>query len=162
MIVFDQNSKAVVLENICTPTAVEHFWALDMSMMDFTLSALTTLEEAFCPAVEVEIQDFRFWVPARWNVLVYDRDTSQVDIVEFSETAGNYFTAFVYGPKKVKPTPEIIKVTNYVPNMPHVYPTMNRNQMLCHPVSPDEFVVISGTDGYNKYLKNIIVGDLIV
>lgn len=162
MLLFDQESKPMLLDNICTPTSVENFWVLDMGMMDFTLTELNTLEESFSPAFELEIQNFKFWVPTRWNILVYDRDTSQVDIVEIAETAGRDFTAFVYGPKKAKPEPATIKVVNYTPNAPHVYPTMTRAQMLCHPISADEFVVISGTDGYNKYLKNIVVGDLIV
>ena len=161
MLVFDGNSKPMMLDSIHTPTSVDHFWILDLAMLDFTMIPLMILEETVSPAMEIQIDGFRFIVPASWNIVVYDRDTSQLDVVEIAETAGREFTAFVYGPNKAKPTPKIITATNYLPGYANVGPALNKHQMLCHPISPDEWVVVSNSDGYNKYLKNLVVGDIV-
>lgn len=161
MLVFDGDSKPTILDSIHTPTAVDHIWVLDLAMMDFTMTELVVLEEVVCPTMEVEIGGFRFLLPAFWNIVVYDRDTSQLDVVKVSEAAGRDFTAFVYGPNKAKPTPKPISVTNYLAGYPNVTPSLNKHQMLCHPIGPDEWVVISGSDRYNKYLKDTVVGDIV-
>ena len=161
MLVFDGDSKPMLLDSIHTPTSVDHIWVLDLSLLDFTLIPLQILEEVVSPAIEIQVNGFNFIVPANWNIVVYDRDTSQLDVIEISETAGREFTAFVYGPNKAKPLPVIVTAVNYYPGYANVSPALNKHQMLCHPISPDEWVVISNSDGYNKYLKNAEVGDIV-
>lgn len=161
MLVFDGQSRPMIIDSIHTPTAVEHAWVLDLNLMDFTLTEVTILEETVAPSMEIEVGGFRFVLPVSWNILVYDRDTSQVDVIKIAETAGREFTAFVYGPTSAKPIPRIITATNYFSGMVNVAPALNKHQMLCHPIGPNEWVVVSGSDGYNKYLKNCVVGDLI-
>lgn len=161
MLVFDGQSRPMILDSIYTPTSVEFVWVLDLNLMDFTMTELTILEETISPSIEIQVGGFSFVLPASWNILVYDRDTSQVDVVSIAETAGREFTAFTYGPKAAKPVPRVITATNYLPAHVNVGPSLNKHQMLCHPIGPDEWVVVSGSDGYNKYLKNCVVGDLI-
>lgn len=160
MLVFDGNSTPMILDSIYTPTSVDHVWVLDLAMLDFTLVPLVIIEEIVSPSMEIQVNGFQFIVPANWNIVVYDRDTSQVDVVEISDTAGREFTALVYGPKKAKAEPMIITATNYFPGHANISPYLNKHQMLCHPIGPDEWVVVSGSDGYNKYLKNTVVGDI--
>jgi hypothetical protein len=136
-------------------------WVLDLAMMDFTLAPLLMLEEVVCPSIQIQVNGFEFILPANWNILVYDTETSQIDVVELSETAGREFTAFVFGPKKSTAIPAQIIATNYFVEHKNVGPSLNKHQMLCHPIGPDIWVNVSPGDAYNKYLKNNIVGDLI-
>jgi hypothetical protein len=161
MLVFDGNSKPVIFDSIHAPTDVDYFWVLDLALMDFTLTPLATLEETISPTMVVEVGGFQFELPTNWNIVVYHRDTSQIDVVSIGETAGHQFTAFTYGPSKAKPTPSLITVVNYFPGKSCVGPLLNKHQMLCHPISADEWVMVSPNDSYNKYLKNCVVGDII-
>lgn len=161
MLIFDGNSQPLVIDNIHGPTTTDYLWVLDLNDTDFTMAPLTMLEEVVCPSIQLLINGFEFILPANWNILVYDRETAQLDVVELSEAAGREFTAFTYGPSKSQPSPAIITVTNYHIEYKNVGPSLNKHQMLCHPISMNEWVCVSPSDTYNKYLKNIIVGDLL-
>ena len=161
MLIFDDNSKPIILDSIHAPTYTTHMWVLNFAMMDFTLAPLLVLEEIQCPSVLVEIRGFRFPLPANWNILIYDKETSQLDVVEISEASGREFTAMVYGPRKASVVAGPITVLDYQYEFTNIAPALNKHQMLCHPIGPDEWVNVAPSDTYNKYLKNLIVGDLI-
>lgn len=161
MLIFDDTSQPVIIDSIHGPTPTEYMWVLDLSMMDYTLTPLSMLEEVICPSMQIQVKGFEFVLPANWNILVFDKDTSQLDVVELSETAGREFTALTYGPNKPYPTPSTIIVTNYFIEYKNVGPSLNKHQMLCHPIGPDEWINVSPSDGFNKYLKDTTVGDLI-
>lgn len=160
MLIFDENSQPVIIDSIYSPTPTEHKWVLDLSIMDYTLVPLMMLEEIICPSIQLRIQGFEFVLPANWNILVYDKDTSQLDVVEVSDAAGKEFTALLYGPHKLYPTPGTITVTNYFIEYKNVGPSLNKHQMLCHPVGPNEWCSVGPSDSFNKYLKETTIGDL--
>ncbi len=161
MLIFDGNSRPMIIDNINGPVITEHMWVLDLQMLDYTLAPLTMLEETITPVIQLMCNGFRFNLPASWNILVYDRDTAQLDVVQLSDCAGREFTAMSYGPKRTYPSPYVITVTDYIVEQKIVGPSLLKHQMLCHPIGYDEWVTVSPTDTYNKYLKNLIVGDLI-
>lgn len=161
MLIFDDHSQPIILDSINGPTVTTHMWVLDLSILDFTLAPLVMLEEVVCPSIRIMVRGFEFTLPANWNVLVYDRETAQLDVVELAETAGREFTALTYGPRKTAVSPAIVTVTNYFVEHKNVGPSLNKHQMLCHPIGPDEWICVAPSDSYNKYLKDIIVGDLI-
>lgn len=160
MLIFDEQSQPVILDSIHSPTPVDYFWTLDLSILDYTLSPLVMLEETVCPAMQILIQGFEFIVPTHWNLLIYDGDTSQLDVTPVSEAAGREFTALIFGPNKAYPTPQIATITNYILEYKHVGPSLNKHQMLCHPISPTEWCSVGPSDSYNKYLKDKTIGDL--
>ena len=161
MIIFDEHNHPIILDSIYGPTVTEFMWVLDLSIMDFTLAPLLMLEETICPSMQLCIQGFEFVLPASWSILVYDQETSQLDVVEVSEVAGREFTAFVYGPVSNRPTPASVIATNYYVEYKNIGPSLNKHQMLCHPIGPTEWICVSPSDSYNKYLKDKIVGDLL-
>lgn len=161
MLIFDDNNTPTILDSIHGPTLTEHMWVLDLGALDFMLAPITMLEEVICPSVKLKINQFEFVLPANWNILIYDKDTTQLDVVELSETAGREFTALVYGPKIARPSPAIISVTDYYIERKNIGPSLSKHQMLCHPISQTEWVCISSSDSYNKYIKDNIVGDII-
>ena len=161
MLIFNEHSQPTIIDNIYGPIISEYAWVLDLAARDFMLSPITMVEETICPAIQLLVNGFEFMLPANWNILVFDRDTVQLDVIELSEVAGRQFTAFTYGPAKSHPSPMIVTVTDYKVEHRHVGPSLNKHQMLCHPVGPEEWVCVGHSDVYNKYLKDITVGDLL-
>lgn len=164
MLIFDDNNKTIILDNVYTPTPTEYMWVLDLQIMDYTLAPLLVLEEIICPSIKVRIRGFNFFLPANWNMLIYSKETSEIDVVEISELAGREFTSFVYDisdPRIVKYTPGTVTVVDYASEYVNVGPSLNKHQMLCHPISPTEWVNVSPSDTYNKYLKNAVIGDIL-
>ena len=161
MLIFNEHSTPVIIHSIQSPNIPEYMWVFDMAERDFMLSPIQMVEESFSPSMQVSVRGFDFVVPASWNILVYDRDTAQVDVIEIAEAAGREFTAMIYGPNKSQPSPGVISITNYFIDRKNVNPSLNKHQMLCHPISTTEWVVVGPSDGFNKYLKDLSVGDLI-
>ncbi len=161
MLLFDDQTNPVIIDSIHTPTTCDHMWVLDLTMLDYTLAPLNVFEEIICDSLQVCINGFEFVVPAMWNILVFDRDTSQLDVIEIRRAIGREFTALVYGTNMMTVQPATISVTNLLPDFKNVAPALNKHQMLCHPIGPNEWVNIAPSDGYNKYLKDCIVGDII-
>ena len=164
MLIFDDNNRTIILDNVYTPTPTDFMWVLDLQIMDYTLAPLLVLEEIICPSIKVRIRGFEFFLPANWNMLIFSEETSEIDVVEISELAGREFTSFIYDisdPKIVRYTPGIVTVIDYSPEYINVGPSLNKHQMLCHPISPTEWVNVSPSDTYNKYLKNAVIGDIL-
>lgn len=161
MLIFDDNNNTVILDNIHTPTDAENLWVLDFSIMDFTITPLLVLEELISPALELTINGFKFVVPAGWNILVMDVETSQLDIIEISEVVGKEFNALIHGANKRMIESAPILATDYMSNYTHVGPSLNKHQMLCYPIDENSWINISPSDSYNKYLKNKVAGDII-
>ena len=164
MLIFDDNNRTIILDDIYTPTPTDYMWVLDLQIMDYTLAPLLVLEEIVCPSIQVHIRGFEFYLPANWNILVFSEETSELDVVEISEIAGREFTAFVFdisNPKITRYVPGVITVVNYKSEYINVGPSLSKNQMLCHPISPTEWVNVTPSDTYNKYLKETVVGDIL-
>lgn len=160
MLIFDDATKPIILESIHTPTITDHFWVLDLNLLDYKLTPLLILEEIVAPTVIVSVDGFDFPLPASWNILVVDEESMVLDVIELSEVAGREFRAMVYGPDVSMVRTEIITIKQYFPSFINVGPSLNKHQMLCHPVSPGHWINVSPSDTYNKYLKDKIVGDL--
>lgn len=161
MLIFDENETPIILESITDPVMTSYFWVLDLSIPDFTLAPLLFLEETTAPAMLVDIDGFQFYLPTTWNVLIYDQETSYLDTVEVAEIAGKDFTALTYGLDQSMVRPGPMKVIDYEPSYVSVSPAINKHQMLCHPISANMWINVTPSDAYNKYLKDMIVGDLI-
>lgn len=161
MLIFDNNNEAIILDNVETPVLTDDFWVLDFQIMDYTLANLMVLEEIIAPTIELNINGFRFPLPANWNILVVDPETNQLDIVLLKKIAGKDFFAFTFGPNKSRHDMVHVSVSNYFPSKHNVGPSLFKHQMLCHPIDADTWINVSPSDGYNKYLKNKVAGDIV-
>ncbi len=161
MLIFDEKSQPIVLENIYTSLITDSFWVLDLNILDFKLAPLGILEQIDAPSFMVSIDGFEFPLPTNWNILVLDEESMVLDVVQLREAAGRSFKAFVYGPSHALPRSSEIIIKSYYPVFPNVGPALNKHQMLCHPVAPQSWICVSGSDTYNKYLKDKVVGDII-
>jgi hypothetical protein len=161
MLIFDENSKPIIVDGLHTPLLSEYFYVLDLNLMDFTLTPLNVLEETVAPTITLSIEGFDFNVPANWNILIVDDETMQLDVTEIADIAGTEFKAFGYGFDNVNFDSYLINVHNYFTQYPNYGPSLSKNQMLCHPISQTRWINIAPSDTYNKYLKNKLAGDLI-
>lgn len=160
MLIFNENSDTVILDNIQGPTLSEYMYVLDLALMDYTLAPLLIFEEVICPSIELSIAGFKFILPSHWNILVTDDETYQLDVVEISELSGKEFKAMVYGMDMHIVELERIVVSDYFPDYKNIGPSLNKNQLLCHPISSTRWVNIAPSDSYNKYLKDKVIGDI--
>ena len=161
MLIFDEQDQPIILDSIHSPVLTNYHWVLDLTMLDFTLTPLVMLEETISSSMQVTINGFNLILPTNWNILVFDQETSQLDLIELSEATGREFTALVYGPNHVKYASGIITVTDYFVEHKNVGPSLNKHQLLCHPISATEWISVSPANNYNKYLKDMTVGDLL-
>ena len=160
MLIYDERTQPIMIDSIHNPIPSSHLWVLDLEMMDFTLAPISILEEVHCPTFVVNILGFHFTLPVNWYVVVYDVDTTQVDAVKVSELAGQSHTLLGSGPDLFRASPVTATIEEYIPKFRNVSPTVNKHQMICHPIAPGYWINVSPVDTYNKYLKDKIVGDL--
>lgn len=160
MLIFDENTTPIILENYSDPVPSDFCWVFDCEMMDFTLSKIVFFEDTVGPSITLKVGNFNFHIPAFWSVLIYDPDTSQMDIISLKESCGKSFTAVVCGPNAHSVTGVDVVAVDYNPCRSHVYPALSRHQMLCHPIGPDLWILVSPSDTFNKYLRDSVIGDL--
>lgn len=163
MVISDENSFPIYIESIDTATLTDYFWVLQLALrdeIDFTLQELRMFEEHTTPTLEFLIDGYKIEAPTDWNILVYSEDTAQIDVAEISDLTRTSFTALIYCHKTGKIIPGPIRVTDYHREAHIRFPALNKHTMLCHHVGPDGWISLAPTDNYNKYLKNILVGDL--
>lgn len=161
MLVMDETNNALYLDSIHVPTVATHFWALDLTMRDFTLTPIELLEELPCPSLALVVDGVTVSIPSSWMIMCVDKETSQIDLIDVHETAGRHFFAAVYDNSNHRIDAKPITVVDYSEEDIHVYPMINRHHMLCHPISHNSWIMVSPNDTYNKYLKNCLIGDLI-
>ena len=165
MVISNEDSFPILIENIETPTINDYFWVLQLAIeddIDFTLQELIMFEEQLTRTLEFTVNGFLVEAPTHWNILVYSEETGQVDVAEISELTRKRFTALVYMHESGKIVPGHIVVKDYH-QLAHIKtPALNKHTMLCHHAGPDGWVCLSPTDNYNKYLKNVVIGDIMV
>ncbi len=164
MLIFDENYKPVVLDDINNAVMSDYFWVLDLSLMDFIITPLLILEEISSKSLEITVgsSGSPIIVPADWYVLIVADETSNLDLAELGkDIPGMDFSAFTYGLRMRTFEPKRITVTNYYQNFKNITPALSKNQMLCHPISDEAWINITTFDVYNKHFKSILAGDLI-
>lgn len=161
MLIFNEENKPTIVDNMHGPNPSEYMYVLDLNMMDFTLAPLLVFEEIACASVQLTINGFSFVLPGHWQILVSDEETSQLDVVEVADLPGANFKAVIYGMDMNVPLLADIVLSDFYTDYNNVGPSLNKHQMLCHPISENVWVNVATSDSYNKYLKNKLIGDLI-
>ena len=162
MLIFQESEEITLIDTI-KPTLVEdYFWVLDLDQKDFTLAPLNVIEAITAPSVELLIDGFTFVVPATWNILICDPETSQLDISDVGSVLGKSFHSFVYGFNLPIVELHKIEAVGYVPSHTSFSSSLNKHHMLCHPIDQTRWINLSPADSYNKYFRNTLLsGDLI-
>lgn len=162
MFITTENNKTLEIKSIDEPMTTDYFWVCDLIQHDFMLSKLIMLEEFNAPMLTLSIRGKLVDLPAEWNILVYSPDTSEVDMVQVSDLTKSDFTIFLYDHKNSKVIETNSKIINYVSTATIRTPSFNKNNMLCHPVGDNHWIMVAPTDTFNKYLKDsVTVGNFL-
>jgi hypothetical protein len=161
MVILDENSEPIILDNIDIPFPVSHFWILDLNIMDFTLKELVLCEELTTQTLSLTINGYLLEAPSDWNILVYSMETSMLDVVTLSDLTKHVYSAFVYNHKRNRLTDNSVRVEAYDSNVIIQTPSLVKDTMLCHPLGNDMWACIAPTDSYNKYIKGKVIGDIL-
>jgi hypothetical protein len=133
-------------------------------MKDFKLSSIPYIEETKGPSVELMVEGFRFIVPASWNILVCDRETTILDTVPLATCSTCSHQALLFSSLDTKVRLADINVIDFFQNHSCYHPMVAKGTMMCHPVGPEKrhdglenvlSVLLGPHDLYSKYLKGI-------
>ena len=130
MVVFGQRNKPIIIDDLYTPIVEDHIWVLDLEINDFTLTPLAMLQEIICSSISLQVNGVDMILPANWFMLIYDEETTMLDVVQISELSGRPFRAFTYGFKDIIASSSSIKTIDYHPQYVNVVPSLNKKQML--------------------------------
>lgn len=168
MLLLPDYNRPYLIDSLTSPVVVKHNWIFSGPMCDFTLAPITYLEETTGGGLKLRINNYDFWVPASWNVLVTDNETYQLDTVSIQSCATVKHLAFSFSPTEMKLRTLDISVIDSTDNISLVHPMINKGTMLVHPVGPaignnktDLLLsVVIGPHDLYKYLSNKVVGDV--
>jgi len=170
MLCLPDYNKPYILDSLTAPIVIKHHWIFSGPMCDFALSPITYLEETSGATIKVRINNFEFWVPSTWNVLVTDTETYQLDTVSIQSCASVRHPVFVFSPHEMKLRTLYLDIVDYTENsMSLVHPMINKGTALVHPIGPSLnlkekdlqlSIVIGPHDLYGKYLTNKVIGDI--
>lgn len=160
MIYFSESNIPILLDDLYAPIVNSHLWVLDLEQDDFVLAPLKVLQEIVCPSIQLEVDGLKFMLPANWYVLIYDEETTMMDVVLVSELAGRPFKLFRYGFKDILVGSESYKTVDYHPRYPNIVPQLTKKQMLCHPINDKQWICVASTDAFCKKLKDMSIGDI--
>lgn len=161
MVISDEQSKPIFIESIDVPTSTDFFWTLNLEELDFMLEPLEMFEELTTNILVINIHGYIIQAPANWNILVFSKETSQLDIAEFSDLARGGFNALTYNINKEKVVGGKVTVIDYIQEGKVRTPLLKKNLMLCHHLGEDFWACIAPTDNFNKFLKGKVWGDLL-
>lgn len=161
MIISDDYSSPIIIDSLDNPIKSNYFWTLNLSEMDYRLAKIKMLESISTPTIILDIMGYAIEVPTCWHILASSPETHDLDTLLVSDLTKGYFTVLVMNHKKMKQEYIKARCIDYIPVSTIYTISLHRNQMLCHAVGPDHWIMISSLDIYNKFLKNKTVWDII-
>jgi hypothetical protein len=129
--------------------------------MDFQLSKIKMLECINTPVLVIDIMGYLVKVPASWYILTSSEDTHELDTLVISDFTKGLYTALVINHRTMKQSYITVKCVDYIQSDNIYTIALHRNQMLCHALGPNNWIMLSSVDVYSKYLKNKTVWDII-
>ena len=67
MVISDENSSPILIDNIYIPTNLNYFWVLNLDIRDFKLQELKVLEQIYVPIINIK------------NIKLCNRDTFELE-----------------------------------------------------------------------------------
>jgi len=178
LLVFPEFCKPYIIDSLTNPIVIKHFWVLNTNLrvdpdeppqQDFMLQKISYLEETTGPTYRIGINGSEFWVPAEWNILVVDPETSAIDFVGFQSCASLEFNAFLFSPIETSIRYMPVRILDYVKEKSLVHPAIDKGNAMACPVGPIKtrvhqelhVAIIIGPYELYKHLQNKTIGDLL-
>jgi len=168
MLFLSDLNKPYIVDSLNQPMVIKHHWIFSAHMLDFKIAQISYLEESSGPAVKLKINDFAFFVPATWNILIVDDDTYQIDTIPVTSCSNSKCHAFAMSPTDSKMRMFEVTIDDFEPKMSLVHPMIQRATALCHPIGTvvdrqqeSDVCVIVGPFDLHKWLNNKTIGDIL-
>ena len=168
MLFLSDLNKPYIVDSLNQPMVIKHHWVFSAHMLDFTINNISYLEESTGPAIKLKINDFGFFVPSSWSVLVVDNDTYQIDTIPVTSCSNAKYHAFVMSPVDSKMRMLEISVDDFAPKMSLIHPMIQRATALCHPIgtvnyrgNDTDVCIVVGPYDLHKWLNNKTIGDIL-
>ena len=157
-----------MLDSLTSPVVIKHHWTFNGPACDYMLSPITYLEETSGAAIKLRVNNFEFWVPSSWNILVTDTETYQLDTVNIQSCSTVSHSIFIFSPSEMRLRTALADVVDYKENVSLVHPMINKGTMLVHPIGPSlnmrekdlQLSVTIGPHDLYKHLANKVIGDI--
>lgn len=162
-------SRALIIDSLENPMVTTYHWILSGHIKDFMLEQIQYLEETKGPGVEIMIEGLSFIVPASWNILVVDDETSTLDTIPIPDCATTNHKALLMSSVDFRIRKAPIKFVEFHEFSKCIHPSVAKGTMFCHPIGPELrndkvenilSVMIGPYDLYSKYLKGIAAAEL--
>ncbi len=167
MLCLPDYNRPYVTDSLTAPVVIRHNWMFSGPLCDFVLNPILYLEETSGAAIKIRVNNFEFWVPASWNILVTETETYQIDTVGIASCANIEHLAFAFCADEFKLKTLKVVVTDYAESMAMIHPMINKGMALVHPVGPELqgiknplLSVVIGPHDLHKYTAHKVVGDL--
>ncbi len=168
MLILPDYGKPYIIDNLTDPVMVKHHWAFNAQLCDFVLAKITYLEETTGPGIKIRANNYEFWVPSSWSVLVTDHETYQLDTVPVGNCASTQHFAYAFSPTEMNLRTLELKVIDYADKIAVVHPMISKATALVHPVGPVslpnstqlQLAIVIGPYDLHKHIGNKVVGDL--
>lgn len=168
MIIYPDFCKPYLIDNLTGPVIPKYYWTFSGPMLDFCLSPISYLEETTGPVVTLEVNGFKFDVPAHWNILITDTDTWQLDTIPITNCSNQKSSAYLMSTNEYTLRTADVKIVDYFEMKVLVHPLVAKGHGLCHPAGTvmsygkevDVMVTITPHDLY-KFIGEKAVGDIL-
>lgn len=134
MLILPDYAFPYIIDDVNGPVIPKHNWFYDADLNDILLRPIRMLEETTGPTVKVRINDFEFYVPVSWNLLVVDDDTKMIDTVQITQCASNNYLAFLTHPNSSSYKLSKIVLLDLEMQRSCVHVMIPKMHMLLHPV----------------------------
>lgn len=107
----------------------------DPDNTDYHFVPLIFLESFHCPAVDLQIGEYRIQMPLDWSILVCDADYSDLEIMPLTSLNDRGFHTMVFNPlKHMVPKPHEINIVNVYSEVKWFFPRLKNNNVLVVPL----------------------------
>jgi len=167
-VILNELNRAYLIDSLTQPLPLRHHWIFDAHILDFMLSEINYLEDITGPTVSLLIAECEVRVPASWNILIVDRETSTVDMVPVSKCAAMDYLAFVFSPDDGKLITESIRIVDWNQKGTCIFPSVGTGTAVAHTIAPGFFhgkeiqraVLVSPHDLW-RWIGGKTIGDIL-
>lgn len=162
MNLIDINDTSHVVATTADIKKIDRFWNYDLRQQDYFCSPLAVAIELQSSALTIAVGKSILTLPVDWYVIVCDKMNGAMDVIKVHELTNTSFKLFVVGPTHHTVSELGYRVVDFSQSNTFFHPVMGKHQMLCTELIPGKWVLVSPSDVYQKYLKNMALADFLM
>lgn len=108
----------------------------DTKNIDYQFIPLLFLESFNMPAMDIKIGPYRIQAPADWSIIIGDKHSGELEVIELKKLADRTFQAFCFNPiSGFLPEFHDIEIMNIFPDIKWFVPKLRFGYLLSVPLS---------------------------